>query len=166
MPTKLAILDRDGVIDDNSQHYYVYRKEDFTFNPGVMEAIASLCRDGYRIAVVSNQSGIAKGLYTLQDIDQLHQWMAGEIEKNGGRIDKVYICPHHPNYSNCLCRKPNPLLLEKAMAEMGATRDNVFFVGDSDTDLQAGMHAGIRTYKVEKNGNLYNQLKELNIIKN
>lgn len=166
MTTKLAILDRDGVIDDNSQCYYVYRKEDFVFNPGVLESIAHLTRAGYQIAIVSNQSGIAKGEYTLDDIRNLHKWMCAEIEKAGGHIDpdRIYICPHHPKYTNCLCRKPKPLLLEKAMAESGAESHDTIFIGDSPTDVEAGNAAGIRTYKVEPNGNLLEQLMAMGVI--
>lgn len=166
MTAKLAILDRDGVIDDNSKCYYVYRKEDFKFNPGVPESIAALCRAGYTIAIVSNQSGIAKGQYTLADTAQLHQWMCRQIELSGGHIDpgRIYICPHHPKFTNCLCRKPKPLLLQKAMSEAGVQSADTIFIGDSPTDVEAGNAAGIATYKVEPNGNLYNQLKQYGII--
>lgn len=167
MTKRLAILDRDGVIDDNSQCYYVYRREDFKFNPGVLEAIAALHEAGYTMAIVSNQSGIAKGQYTLGDIRILHQWMCGEIEKAGGHISphRIYICPHHPKVTNCLCRKPKPLLLQKAMAEAGVSDPgDCIFIGDSPTDVEAGNAAGIKTYKVEPNGNLYTQLKNYNII--
>ncbi len=155
---KLAIFDRDGVIDDNSTCYYVYRKEDFKFNPGVGEALAHLTRRGWRIAVVSNQSGIAKGVYTLGDIHALHSWMTDELARQGAVIQRIYVCPHHPSTGNCLCRKPQPLMLEKAMAELGAKPTETFFVGDSDTDVKAGEAAGVRTIKVEPNGDLYSQL--------
>ncbi len=161
---KLAIFDRDGVIDDNSTSYYVYRREDFKFNPGVMEALAYLTRHGYHIAIVSNQSGIAKGIYTLGDIDTLHEWMKTELSKNGAAVHKIYVCPHHPDYGRCLCRKPQPLMLEKAMAELGAKAEDTFFVGDSGTDVKAGEAAGVWTIKVEPNGDLYRQLKEHGII--
>lgn len=161
---KLAIFDRDGVIDDNSVCYYVYRKEDFKFNPGVVHTLAHLTRQGYCIAVVSNQSGIAKGVYTLQDVNILHDWMTDELARQGAVIQRIYVCPHHPSVSNCLCRKPQPLLLEKAMAEMGAKPEETFFVGDSDTDIKAGAAAGIRTIKVEPNGDLYRQLREQGVI--
>lgn len=161
---KLAIFDRDGVIDDNSTCYYVYRKEDFKFNPGVMEALAHLTRRGYHIAVVTNQSGIAKGIYTLDDINALHEWMTGELARNGAVVHNIYVCPHHPDKSRCLCRKPQPLMLEKAMAQFGAEPGETLFVGDSDTDVQAGKAAGVRTIKVEPNGNLYEQLLKHGII--
>ncbi len=166
MKTKLAILDRDGVIDDNSQCYYVYRKDQFTFNPGVLEAIARLCRSGYTIAIVSNQSGIAKGEYTVSDIEELHLWMCGEIARAGGCVDpgRIYVCPHHPSKTNCLCRKPKPLLLQKAMAQAGADCGSTIFIGDADTDVLAGQAAGIATYKVEPNGNLLHQLQKHGLI--
>ncbi len=159
-------MDRDGVIDDNSQCYYVYRQSDFKFNPGVLEAVSALTRQGYTLAIVSNQSGIAKGEYTLRQIEELHRWMCAEIEKHGGHIDprRIYICPHHPRHTNCLCRKPKPLLLEKAMAEAGATAEDTIFIGDSATDVEAGTAAGIATYKVEPNGNLLNQLIQYKLI--
>ncbi len=166
MKTRLAILDRDGVIDDNSQCYYVYQKSDFKFNPGVLEAIAALTREGYTLAIVSNQSGIAKGEYTLGQINELHQWMCGAIEEAGGHIDpsRIYICPHHPRHTNCLCRKPKPLLLERAMAAAGVCAADTIFIGDSPTDVEAGTAAGIVTYKVEPNGNLYSQLIQYKVI--
>jgi len=166
MKTKLAILDRDGVIDDNSKCYYVYKREHFTFNPGVLEAIARLCKGGYTIAIVSNQSGIAKGEYTLDQISELHQWMCQEIAKAGGNVDphRIYVCPHHPSKTNCLCRKPKPLLLQKAMAEADAAPESTIFIGDAATDVQAGEAAGITTYKVEPNGNLLSQLLNMNVI--
>lgn len=161
---KLAIFDRDGVIDDNSVCYYVYRRNDFVFNPGVKEALAYLTEQGYKIAIVSNQSGIAKGIYTLDDIKALHQWMTSELEKSGAKIQEIYVCPHHPNFGKCLCRKPQPLLLEKAMAEIGASREETFFAGDSDSDILAGNAAGIKTIKLEPNGNLWQQLCKAGII--
>lgn len=161
---KLAIFDRDGVIDDNSVCYYVHRQEDFKFNPGVVQALAHLTRRGYHIAVVSNQSGIAKGIYTLDDINALHDWMTAELSRQGAVIQRIYVCPHHPSVSKCLCRKPQPLMLEKAMAELGAKPEETFFVGDSDTDVKAGEAAGITTIKVTPNGDLYSQLREHGII--
>ncbi|MCQ2976080.1 MAG: HAD family hydrolase [Bacteroidales bacterium] len=161
---KLAIFDRDGVIDDNSKLYYIYKKEDFIFNPGVKEAMAYFTKNNYKIAIVSNQSGIAKGIYTLEDIENLHNWMNEELKNFGAIVNKIYVCPHHPNFSNCLCRKPSPLMLEKAMAEFNADFESSFFVGDSDSDVEAGTKAGIKTFKVKHNGNLYNQLLNFGLI--
>ncbi len=166
MKTKLAILDRDGVIDNNSKCYYVYKREHFEFNPGVLDALRLLHEGGYTIAIVSNQSGIAKGEYSLGEVSDLHEWMCQEIARAGGYVDpsRIYICPHHPSKTNCLCRKPKPLLLQKAMAEAGADTGSTIFIGDAITDVQAGQAAGIATYKVEPNGNLLHQLQKMNLI--
>ena len=108
---KAVFLDRDGVINRNPpDNGYVCQWSDFTFIPNVLHAIRGLCQNGYHIFVVTNQAGIGKGIYTEQQLADIHSRMLSEIEDNGGKISKVYYCPHHPN-AKCKCRKPEPGLL-------------------------------------------------------
>ena len=92
---KAIFLDRDGTINSDEGHYYIYRIEDFVFNPGVIDGIRRLNEAGYLIIVVTNQGGVAKGEYTTEDVENLHAYMCAELEKHGAHIDKIYYCPLH-----------------------------------------------------------------------
>lgn len=148
---KAVFLDRDGVINNNDKHYYIYRKEDFEFNDGIIELMQKWQKDGYLLLIISNQSGIAKGEYTKQDVDKLHEYLKSELKKQGITITKIYYCPHHPDYSNCICRKPDSYLLEKAIARFEINRELSCFIGDSERDILAAQKAGLKGIKTEPN---------------
>jgi D-glycero-D-manno-heptose 1,7-bisphosphate phosphatase len=142
-----AFLDRDGVI--NVDHGYVYRREDFEFVPGVLEGAQRLSRMGYALVVVTNQSGIGRGLYTEEDFDTLTQWMMQAFAAAGAPLAGVYFCPHHPIEAvgvyrcECQCRKPAPGMLLRAAAELCIDLKASAMFGDRASDLQAAKAAGV-----------------------
>lgn len=139
-------LDRDGVINENRADY-VKSWSEFRFLPGSREAIAKLTQAGHRIVVCTNQAGVAKGIISVETIDDIHARMLGEIQDIGGRIEKVYYCPHGKE-ANCECRKPRPGQLLRASQELGLDLRDAVFVGDTATDIQAGWAAGVHTMLV------------------
>ncbi len=149
---KAAFLDRDGVINVDVLDY-TSKIEHFKFLPGVFEGLKLLQEKGFLLVVITNQGGIAKGLYTIEDVNTLHQWMCAELEKRGIKITEIYFCPHHDVSGKCLCRKPGSLMLEKAMARFNVDAKESFFVGDKETDAKAAIAAGIKPVKVEVNSN-------------
>lgn len=143
-----AFLDRDGVL--NRDHGYVHRSEDFEWLPGAREAIRHLNDAGYLAVVVSNQAGIARGLYAPADVERLHRWINTELAKVGAHVDAFYYCPHHPTEGKgeyrrvCDCRKPAAGMLLQAIREWPIDPTRSFMVGDKEIDMQAAAAAGIR----------------------
>ncbi len=136
----LIILDRDGVINQDSLQY-IKSPDEFVLLPGSVDAIARLTKAGYLIAVATNQSGIARGYYDAAQLAAIHNKMQGLVNAAGGRIDKIEYCPHMPD-SGCLSRKPNPGLLKRIAEFYGCSLNNVPFVGDRVSDIQAAEAAG------------------------
>jgi D-glycero-D-manno-heptose 1,7-bisphosphate phosphatase len=142
-----AFLDRDGVI--NLDHGYVFRRADFQFIDGVLDAAAQLVTLGFAPVVVTNQSGIGRGLYTVADVIALHQWMRMEFEAAGAPLAGVYFCPHHPidglgGYRvECDCRKPAPGMLLQAARELQLDLGRSVLFGDRHHDLEAAAAAGV-----------------------
>ncbi len=139
-------LDRDGVINENRADY-VKSWEEFRFLPGAREAIARLTRAGHRIVVCSNQAGIARGIIARETVEEIHSRMVTAIAEMGGVIEKVYYCPHAKD-AGCLCRKPRPGQLLRARDELGIDLNDAIFIGDSMTDVRAGLAAGVHTILV------------------
>ena len=139
---KLIILDRDGVINHDSDAY-IKSPDEWRPLPGSIEAIASLCKSGFRVALATNQSGVARGLFDLNLLAAIHEKMHRLVEKAGGRIDAIFFCPHGPN-SGCECRKPKPGLFREALERFGAQPGETWAVGDQLRDLQAAHAAGCR----------------------
>ena len=104
---KAIFLDRDGTLNNNCDHYYIWRREEFQLNPGVPEALAELQSKGYMLIVISNQGGISKGEFSSEDVELLHDYLRSLLKAKGVFLDEVYFCPHHPMVENCLCRKPH-----------------------------------------------------------
>lgn len=138
--TKLIILDRDGVINQDSLHY-IKSPNEFFLLPGSCEAIARLTAAGYKIAVATNQSGIARGLYDEKQLSAIHEKMLSFVEKAGGRIDFIIHCPHMPD-GGCDCRKPKPGMLLTIARYFGQSLKDVFFIGDRISDIQTAEAAG------------------------
>lgn len=151
---RAVFFDRDGVINNDEGLYYIYRKDDFVINPGVLEGINLLTRHGYQIFVISNQGGIGKGLYTKDDTDLLHDLLLQQVTNMDGRITAIYYCPHHPDTGLCLCRKPSGLMLEKAIAMFHLDKSCCYMIGDSRRDIEAAENAGIKGILVEKNSDI------------
>lgn len=159
---KAIFLDRDGVINNPKKNYYVYKPEDFSINKGVKEALKYFQQKGYLLIVISNQGGISKGKYSKQDVELVHDFMEKEFANDNIALDAVYFCPHHPKNENCLCRKPAPLMIEKAIARFEIDPLKSWFIGDRKTDIQAGETAGLNTIKIRKNKDLRKILSKIN----
>ncbi|MCD6507053.1 D-glycero-beta-D-manno-heptose 1,7-bisphosphate 7-phosphatase [Candidatus Poribacteria bacterium] len=140
---RAIFLDRDGVINEKMpEGQYVTRWEEFRFLPDVAEVIRTFNDMGFLVVVVTNQRGIAKGLYTEEDLEEIHRRMSEEIERSGGRIDAIYYCPHDI-HENCNCRKPKPGMILKAAEELKIDLSSSYLIGDSITDIQSGEEAGV-----------------------
>jgi D-glycero-D-manno-heptose 1,7-bisphosphate phosphatase len=137
---RAVFLDRDGVI--NVDRGYVHRIEDFEFLPGAPEALARLQRAGWRLVVVTNQSGIGRGLFSEADYQRVTQHMREQLALRGVTLDSVFHCPHAPDYG-CGCRKPKPGLLHYAAAHLGLDLSHSVMVGDKECDLLAAEAAGL-----------------------
>lgn len=139
-------LDRDGVINENRSDY-VKSWSEFRFLSGSCEAIAKLTQVGHRIVVCTNQAGIARGTISVEAVEDIHQRMIESICEFGGKIEKVYYCPHDRN-GGCFCRKPRPGMLLQARDELDIDMRDAVFIGDSITDIRAGLAAGIHAVLV------------------
>ena len=144
---KAAFVDRDGVI--NVESGYPYRVEDFVFLPGAIEGLQRLQAAGYLLVVMTNQSGIARGLYTEADYERLTDYMRQRLLAAGVQLSAVEHCPHLPDADiaryrlDCNCRKPRPGMLERAAAALNIDLSASILVGDRATDIQAGRSAGV-----------------------
>ncbi len=152
---KAVFLDRDGVINSDEGHYYIFKVKDLKINPGIPELIKKLKDFGYLIIVISNQGGIAKRIYHKDDTDKLHLAIDKVLKKHETSIDAYYYCPHHPETGNCLCRKPSGLMIEKALARFNIDPQQSYMIGDSKRDIEAAENAGVRGVLVPKNYNFY-----------
>lgn len=140
--TRVVLLDRDGVVNHDSDEF-IRSPEQWVALPGSLEAIARLNRAGFRVAVCSNQSGIARGLLTERELNAIHRKMCDEVAAIGGEIAAIFYCPHGPDDA-CSCRKPEPGLLRRAAAELGFELRGTPFIGDAQRDLQAARAVGAR----------------------
>lgn len=162
MKDKAVFFDRDGVL--NVDVAYLYKIEKLRWVDGAKEAAAYLTALGYKLFIVTNQSGIARGYYTVEQMQELHAYMRREIAAVGGRIEKIYYCPHHkegvvPEYScDCDCRKPKPGMLLQACTEYDIDKEQSFLIGDGQRDVEAAEAAGIKGY-LFKGGNLLEFVK-------
>ncbi|TLX76099.1 HAD family hydrolase [Labilibacter sediminis] len=155
---KAVFIDRDGVVNSDEGHYYVYKAQDFVFNPEIEKALLLLKEAGFLLVLVTNQGGVAKGIYTEEDVDKIHQFMQNRLEEKGVRFDAVYYCPHHDAVSSCSCRKPKPGMILKAVDDLNIDPKQSFLVGDSERDVQAGDAAGLKAcFKVQKNTSIYQE---------
>ena len=147
----VALLDRDGVL--NVDHGYTHRTEDLAFMPGAVEAVRRLNQAGRRVVVVTNQAGVARGLYDEAAVERFHAAMAAAMAAQGARIDAFYYCPFHPDatvaayrHADHPDRKPNPGMVLRALCDFGAAAGDAFLIGDRDSDIQAAAAAGVRAY--------------------
>ena len=136
----LLILDRDGVINQDSPKF-VKNTDEWLPIPGSIEAIGKLSRAGYTVAVASNQSGLARGLFDRKALRAMHRKLRRLVAAEGGHIDRIVVCPHGPD-DGCRCRKPAPGLLQRLARYYGTSLDGVPAVGDSLRDLEAAVAAG------------------------
>ncbi len=146
-----VFLDRDGVINEDSPAY-IKSWEEFRFISGSLAAIAEMTRRGYRIGVVSNQSGIGRGLFPVENLEEMHEKLAAAAEAAGGRIDGFFYCPHRPD-EDCSCRKPRDGLIRRACRRFGIDPSTAAMVGDSAKDIIAGRRAGCALAVLVRTGN-------------
>lgn len=139
-----AFFDRDGVLNEDTG--YVHAPADLAWIPGATDALARVRRAGFYVFVVTNQSGVGRGLYREEDVDALHAFMQREL---GDAVDAFRYCPHHPEAAipryrqRCRCRKPAPGMIEDLLSEYPVVRETSFLVGDRETDLEAARAAGV-----------------------
>jgi D-glycero-D-manno-heptose 1,7-bisphosphate phosphatase len=142
-----AFLDRDGVL--NFDDGYIGTRERIRWMPSVATAIRTLNEAGYFVFVISNQSGVARGMFGEQDVRDLHDWMRNELQRDGARIDDFRFCPHHAEGSvadyavDCDCRKPKPGMLRDLMTAWPVRAQGSFVIGDKPSDIEAAKAAGL-----------------------
>ena len=144
-PARAVFLDRDGVI--NEEVNYLCHPDEFRLLPRTARAIRNLRQAGFRVVVVTNQSGLARGYFSQQDLAAVHERMLSELARARTHVDGIYICSHHPDDS-CQCRKPGVLLFQQAAQDLKLRLDRSYFVGDKVTDLLPGKTLGGRTVLV------------------
>ena len=151
--SRIVFFDRDGVL--NVDIGYLWSKEDFVWMAGAVETIRNFNERGWRIVVVTNQSGVARGYYQESDVQALHQWMNEELAKQGAHIDSFFYCPHYPQAVKqeyaiaCDCRKPQPGMILRGLTEWQADPADCILIGDKEFDVQAATAAGVRGYLFE-----------------
>lgn len=144
MPKNVIFLDRDGTL--NVDHGYVNEAKDWEWVPGAIEACKKMQDAGYSLAIVTNQSGIAQGLYTEENMHALHDFMTEELEKHGVFLDAIAYCPHSRSVSECDCRKPAIGMAKQIEAIIGEIDyANSWMIGDKEADLLFGKNAGTKT---------------------
>ena len=153
MMDRALFLDRDGTLVQ--PRHYPSRPEDLVLFDGIGQQLRSLQQAGFRLVVITNQSGIARGYFTESDLRRMHDHLAAELARFGVRLDGIYHCPHHPDGAipelavRCACRKPEPGLLLRAAADLDLDLARSWFVGDILDDVEAGNRAGCRTILVD-----------------
>ena len=145
--TKLIILDRDGVINEDSDNY-IRSVDEWVPVPGSIKAIAELSKAGYTIAIATNQSGLARSYFPESELQAMHNKMTALVEAEGGEITTILFCPHGPD-DLCDCRKPKPGMVKQLLALHDAKAYETWVVGDSLRDLQAGLSAGCKAALVK-----------------
>ncbi len=143
---KLVILDRDGVINHDSEHF-IKSPDEWKPIPGAIEAIARLNQNGFRVVVATNQSGIGRGLFDMATLNAINDKMCGQVFRQGGRIDAVFFCPCTAE-QNCHCRKPDTGMFEDIAVRFHTGLNGVPTIGDSLRDLEAGVKSGCVPYLV------------------
>lgn len=147
MQNKIIFLDRDGVINRKAPpHDYIKSVNEFQMLPGAGEAIHLLNIAGYKVVIVTNQRGIARGLMTMEDLNQVHQFMKKELLNFEAHIDDIFVCPH--DIGQCHCRKPDIGLFLQAEKKFAINKDKSCMIGDSRTDIEAGKNYGIKTISI------------------
>jgi D-glycero-D-manno-heptose 1,7-bisphosphate phosphatase len=138
-----VFLDRDGTLNKDSG--YAFRYEDWEWLPGALLALKFLYLAGVRLVVTTNQSGVARGMFTKSDVEELHRKAERDLKNYGVERIYWYYCPHHPDFTGpCGCRKPQPGLLKEAALDLGISLADSYMIGDRPSDLEAGRNAGLR----------------------
>ncbi|NIF50729.1 D-glycero-beta-D-manno-heptose 1,7-bisphosphate 7-phosphatase [Burkholderia sp. Ax-1724] len=147
MTRKALFLDRDGVV--NIDVGYLHKADECVFLADIFELVRMANHAGYVVVLVTNQAGIGRGYYSVDQFQAFTDWMLGEFQSRGARIDRVYYCPHHPEFGigeyrqACACRKPQPGMFDQARADFDLDMAGSLMIGDKPSDLQAASRAGV-----------------------
>jgi histidinol-phosphate phosphatase family protein len=147
---KAVFLDRDKTIIEDEESY-LNNPAKVKLLPEVARAIKKLNKSGFKVIVVTNQSGVGRNYFTENDLKQIHQKMVELLQKEGANLDDIFYCPHHPE-DRCACRKPLPGLIVEAVLKHNISVKESYFVGDSQTDIEAGKNAGCKTILIKEGG--------------
>ena len=150
MMNKAFFLDRDGIINVE-RGTYTSQIEDFAFVKDIIPSLRLMKENGYIICIISNQGGIAKQKFTYNDVDVLHNHIIQKLREQQIELTEIYYCPHHSDIEKCICRKPDSLMLEKAIARFHIDTSTSFFIGDKETDIKAAEKVGVKGYLVLEN---------------
>ena len=140
-PSRAVFFDRDGVLIE--EKHYLNRAEEVVLFPGAGRALRRLQDAGFKLFVVTNQSGVGRGYYTMADVDKVHACLTGELARDGVRFEKIYVAPEAPDQPSC-GRKPSPQFLLEARDEFGLDLSQSYLVGDKLIDLECGWNAGVK----------------------
>lgn len=154
---KAVFLDRDGVINHDPEDYTT-KVEDFELLPGTIDALEILHHKGYKLIIITNQGGIAKGLYKENAPQEMFEVLNDECKKRGFEMTDQFFCIHHPDFGNCLCRKPGSLMIERALHRYKLDSSQCVMVGDRDRDIEAAASVGVRGILLERNKGLVEAL--------
>ena len=160
MKQKALFLDRDGVINHDPGDYTM-SPEEFIILPTVMEALALAQEKGYSIFVITNQGGIAKGLYSHETVAVMHEILHNTCQEHGVEIKRIFYSPHHPEFGNSLTRKPERLLMERALARYNLDPTTSVMIGDRERDVQCANQAGVRGILIPTNSPLIDVIQTL-----
>jgi len=161
MGNRAVFIDRDGTINVNFE--YLDDPDNLMMYPTVAEGIKRLKDEGFNIIVITNQSGIARGYFSVETLAKIHQKMKNDLLKKGADVDAIYYCPHHPD-ENCDCRKPKTGLLKKAIKDFNIDVEKSYFIGDRMLDIEAGYNINCKTILIPEDKEKVDQeRKESNI---
>ena len=160
MKQKALFLDRDGVINHDPGDYTV-SAEEFIILPTVMDALALAQSKGYAIFIITNQGGIAKGLYTHETVADIHEILHRTCQERGVEIKRIFYSPHHPEFGNSLTRKPERLLMERALARYNLDPSTSVMIGDRERDVQCAEQVGVRGILIPTNSPLIDVVRTL-----
>jgi D-glycero-D-manno-heptose 1,7-bisphosphate phosphatase len=147
---KAVFLDRDGVINHDPDEY-TYKLEETTILDGIIPFTQELIKRGYLIIVITNQGGINKEVYGFDAVEAIHEFIHEEFKKEGVEITDYYYCPHHSNLQKCMCRKPDSLMIERAIYKYDIDPKQSYFIGDKWRDVECGEKAGVTGIKIDVN---------------
>ena len=157
---KVVFLDRDGVINIERGEY-TFKIEDFMPVEGLFQALKVLKDKGFDFIIITNQGGISKGIYNHNDVINVHSFMQEWFKEANIPLLDIYYCPHHSFIEKCICRKPDSLMLEKAISKYNVDINNSYFIGDSRRDELAGQKIGLKTIRVIANESLINYINQI-----
>ncbi len=149
----VVFLDRDGTI--NYDAGYINHVDNFIIYPYAAQAIRMLNEKGFLVIIITNQSGLARGFFNENTLEEIHSYMISQLRKKGAEIDGIYFCPHDPNAkiekykSVCSCRKPETGLVDQALKDFNIDKNNMYFIGDKHSDIMAGYTSGCKTIMVK-----------------